>query len=210
MAGTVLAERAKVVADANGTREKILDCAASLYSRHGYGEGSVRNMAAAIGIRGPSLYHHFDSKEEITLELFRIAARTACAELDGIKSLGPAAAGEFLLDAAIAAHLRALFHPKRYLSALLRIYREVPQELRDDATRELAPYLKAWVDVLRRVSGKSQQSPAVTEIQVFFVFGAINSIEEWHYGRRAERFSLDDLRNILRLMLLGGIASGAG
>jgi AcrR family transcriptional regulator len=210
MAGTVLAERAKVVADANGTREKILDCAASLYSRHGYGEGSVRNIAAAIGIRGPSLYHHFDSKEEITLELFCIAARTASAELDGIKSLGPAAAGEVLLDAAIAAHLRALFHPKRYLSALLRIYREVPQELRDGATRELAPYLKAWVDVLRRVSGKNQQTPAVTEIQVFFVFGAINSIEEWHYGRRAERFSLDDLRDILRHMLLGGIASGAG
>jgi AcrR family transcriptional regulator len=210
MAGTGLAERAKVVADANGTREKILDCAANLYSRHGYGEGSVRNIAAAIGIRGPSLYHHFDSKEEITLELFRIAARTACAELDGIKSLGPAAAGEVLLDAAIAAHLRALFHPKRYLSALLRIYREVPQELRDGATRELAPYLKAWVDVLRRVSGKSQQTPAVTEIQVFFVFGAINSIEEWHYGRRAERFSLDDLRDILRHMLLSGIASGVG
>jgi AcrR family transcriptional regulator len=210
MVGTGLAERVKVVADANGTREKILDCAASLYSRHGYGEGSVRNIAAAIGIRGPSLYHHFVSKEEVTLELFRIAARTACAELDGIKSLGPAAAGEVLLDAAIAAHLRALFHPKRYLSALLRIYREVPQELRDGATRELAPYLKAWVDVLRRVSGKSQQTPAVTEIQVFFVFGAINSIEEWHYGRRAERFSLDDLRDILRHMLLSGIASGAG
>jgi AcrR family transcriptional regulator len=208
MAGAGLAARARVVADANGTREKILDCAASLYSRHGYGEGSVRNIAAAIGIRGPSLYHHFASKEEVTLELFRIAARTACAELESIASLSSNVDGEALLDAAIAAHLRALFHPKRYLSALLRIYREVPQELRDGATRELAPYLKAWVEVLRRVSGKGQQTPAVTEIQVFFVFGAINSIEEWHYGRRAERFSLSDLRNILRQMLLNGIASG--
>jgi AcrR family transcriptional regulator len=207
MAEAGLADRARAATEGSKTRERILDCAANLYSRHGYGEGSVRNIAAAIGIRGPSLYHHFASKEEITLELFRIAAHTACVELDAVNARSKVMGGEALLDASIAAHLRALFHPKRYLSALLRIYREVPQELRSEATRELAPYLKAWVGVLNRVAGKKAQSSPVTEIQVFFVFGAINSIEEWHYGRRAERFDLDDLRHILRGMLLSGIAS---
>ncbi|HTT83805.1 MAG TPA: TetR/AcrR family transcriptional regulator [Rhizomicrobium sp.] len=210
MAEAGLAERSRIAADGTGTRERILDCAANLYSRHGYGEGSVRNIAAAIGIRGPSLYHHFASKEEITLELFRIAAHTASAELDAVTARAAEMDGEALLDAAIAAHLRALFHPRRYLSALLRIYREVPQELRAEATRELTPYLRAWMRILNRVGGKGRRNSAVTEIQVFFVFGAINSIEEWHYGHRAERFSLDDLRDILRNMLLHGFASGRG
>jgi AcrR family transcriptional regulator len=208
MAEAAPAERS-MTADTNGTRERILDCAANLYSRHGYGEGSVRNIAAAIGIRGPSLYHHFASKEEITLELFRVAAQTARAELDRVIARGAKMDGEALLDAAIAAHLKALFHPKRYLSALLRIYREVPQELRSEATRELSPYLKSWVGILNRVAGRKPRDSAIAEIQVFFVFGAINSIEEWHYGRRAERFALDDLCDILRNMLLHGVASAS-
>ncbi len=166
----------------------------------------MRNIAAAIGIRGPSLYHHFASKEELTLELFRVAAQTACAELAVTDFIGRAVNGKDLLNAAIAAHLRALFHPKRYLSALLRIYREIPDDLRSAATRELSPYLKNWVEILRRVAGKRAHDPGLTEIQVFFIFGAINSIEEWHYGWRAERFSLDDLRGVLRDMLLRGIA----
>jgi AcrR family transcriptional regulator len=200
-----VAERPRPASDARGTREKILDGAARLYSRRGYGEGSIRNIAAAIGIRGPSLYHHFASKEEVTAELLRIAARTACAELEKVKSFAPDADGTMLLDAALAAHLRALFHPKRYLAALLRIYSEVPPELREVATRELAPYLKSWIGILRRAAGQKQSNVAVTEIQVFFIFGAINSILEWHYGQRADRFSLDDLRGILRDMLLRGL-----
>jgi TetR/AcrR family transcriptional regulator, cholesterol catabolism regulator len=200
-----LAARSKEGADARGTREKILDCAARLYSRHGYGEGSIRNIAAEIGIRGPSLYHHFASKEEVTMELFRVAAQTACAEFEQLKTLGAGVTPEVLLDAAIAAHLRTLFHPKRYLAALHRIYGEVPGELREAATRELSPYLKAWMGVLQRVHGKPAQDSAITEVHAFFIFGALDSIVEWHYGARAERFSLDNLRVLLRDMLLHGI-----
>jgi AcrR family transcriptional regulator len=205
MASSGLAVRSKQIADARGTREKILDCAARLYSRHGYSEGSIRNIAAEIGIRGPSLYHHFASKEDATQEIFRIAAQTALTELQQTATLPDDATPEMLLDAAIAAHLRALFHPKRYLSALLRIYSEVPPDLREAATRQLSPYLHAWMAILDRVHGAAIQEPIVTEVQVFFIFGAMNSITEWHYGKRADRFSLDDLRVLLRGMLLNGI-----
>ena len=204
MPGTVstLSRSARPSPDARGTRERILDGAASLFSEYGYNEGSIRNIAAAIGIRGPSLYHHFASKEEITAELLRIAAATLLQELASV----PASdlASETLLDAAIAAHLRVLFHPKRYFAALLKIYGNLPPELRETAMRELAPYLQAWIEILRRVSGRKADLD-VTEAQVFFVFGAINSLPDWHYGRRAKRFTFDDLRAILKRLLLDGL-----
>lgn len=200
-----LAVRPKQNSDQRVTREKILDCAAALYSRHGYGEGSIRNIAAEIGIRGPSLYHHFASKEEVTLELIRIAARTACSELDQALSQTGVQAPEHVLDAAIAAHLRALFHPKHYLAALLRIYSEVPTEMREVISAELSPYLTAWMGILRRVYRRTDDKQDLAEIHVFFIFGAMNSVIEWHYGRRAERFSLDSLRAILRDLLFRGL-----
>jgi AcrR family transcriptional regulator len=207
--GSTLSVPRLVGSDPRRTREKILDCAADLYSHHGYGEGSIRNIADRIGIRGPSLYHHFSSKEELTLDLVRIAAAEAYAALEPVSAIAFTTAPEALLDAAIEAHLRTLFHPKRYLAALLRIYSEVPPELREATTAALAPYLGGWMGILRHVYGKAPVRPEISEVHVFFIFGAVNSIVEWHYGRRAELFSLDDLRVILRDMLLRGLGPGS-
>ena len=47
------------------TKEKILDTALELFSRHGYDGASVRDIARAVGIRESSLYNHFPSKRAL-------------------------------------------------------------------------------------------------------------------------------------------------
>ena len=47
------------------TKEKILDTALELFSRHGYDGVSVRDIARAVGIRESSLYNHFPSKRAL-------------------------------------------------------------------------------------------------------------------------------------------------
>lgn len=49
----------------DGTRERILREASQLFARKGYTGTSTREIAAAVGIRQPSLFHHFASKREI-------------------------------------------------------------------------------------------------------------------------------------------------
>ncbi|PZQ60211.1 MAG: TetR/AcrR family transcriptional regulator [Phenylobacterium zucineum] len=44
------------------TRERILDVALELFAKHGYAGASMRQIAAAVGIRASSLYNHFDGK----------------------------------------------------------------------------------------------------------------------------------------------------
>ncbi len=51
------------------TRERILAEAADLFAVRGYGATSTRDISAAVGIRQPSLFHHFGSKGAILLEL---------------------------------------------------------------------------------------------------------------------------------------------
>jgi AcrR family transcriptional regulator len=46
-------------------RERILFEAANLIARRGYFGTSTRQIAVAAGIRQPSLFHHFSSKDEI-------------------------------------------------------------------------------------------------------------------------------------------------
>jgi len=47
------------------TRERILQVAIVLISQKGYAKTSTRDIAAALSIASPSLYHHFPSKEAI-------------------------------------------------------------------------------------------------------------------------------------------------
>jgi AcrR family transcriptional regulator len=50
-------------------RDQILTTAAQLFATTGYTKTSMRDVAAASGILAGSLYHHFESKEAIAVEL---------------------------------------------------------------------------------------------------------------------------------------------
>lgn len=47
------------------TRQRIMDEALTLFSEKGYGAVSVGQIADAVGIKAPSLYKHYESKQDI-------------------------------------------------------------------------------------------------------------------------------------------------
>lgn len=58
-----------------GTKERILHQALRLFSQKGYDAVSVEQIATAVGIKAPSLYKHFKSKQEIFDAIFEETAR---------------------------------------------------------------------------------------------------------------------------------------
>ncbi len=56
---------------ADGTRERILDIALRLFYARGYTGTSVNAIASEVGLSAPSLYWHFESKNELCFEAIR-------------------------------------------------------------------------------------------------------------------------------------------
>jgi AcrR family transcriptional regulator len=96
-------------------REEVLETAASLFASSGL-RTSLKEIADAAGILPGSLYHHFDSKEAIIVELVRRYQddldRVAKEALDALHELDPRPAEERIVElgeaiAACAVHHRA-------------------------------------------------------------------------------------------------------
>lgn len=189
---------------AGGTRQRILAGAAALFSDHGYAHGSIRNIAAAIGIRGPSVYHHFASKEDMAAAVLQEGVRVALRELDHVDVAALASDPDALLDAAIDAHLRAYRDEGRALMALVRTYRQLPPQLFVLAHQALRPYLDRWVSIIETVSEGSLPGRAEADAVCMFLFGAMNATVDW---QERPGFALPQpaLRALFRSVLLTGI-----
>src|ERR1700739_4030631 len=77
------------------TRDRLLRAAQQLIEEGGYGAASVAAIAERAGVAAGTLYRHFDSKQELFVELFRAvcareerAMRAAAAELEGGSAVG--------------------------------------------------------------------------------------------------------------------------
>ena len=104
-------------ATADGTLRRVQETALALFAERGYHGVSMRELAAAAGIRASSLYVHVASKEDLLLQLIvlgheehRDAMRQATLDADG-------GMPEAQLAAAVRAHVR--FHATFPLLALV-------------------------------------------------------------------------------------------
>ena len=71
LAATATAPLPEVVP--SGSRRLILETALRLFAERGFSGTSIRDIAAACNLQGPTIYSHYPSKEHVLAELVRVA-----------------------------------------------------------------------------------------------------------------------------------------
>ncbi len=185
------------------TRQEILRAAAILFRNRGYAASTLREIAAAAGMKAGSIYYHFDSKDEILDEVLDQGVREV---YDGVRAvIGSGADGadyRAKIAAAIHTHLTLLLAHSEFTSANIRIYGQLPENIRE----RHRPLRRAYTELWQTLSQDAQQAGQLREdIKIVplrqFLLGALNWTVEWF---DAERHSVDELaRRCTRLFFEG-------
>lgn len=178
--------------DSSG-RTRILEVAAGLFLDHGYEAASVRRIADAVGIQAASIYHHFDSKEELLAAILRRGMAVMDDAFD--RATGWAddhdADPRTRLAAHVRAHLAALYENGPFTAVHVTTFRTAPDEVRAAIVPVRDAYEARWTDLLRSMvdAGDLAADTAVGPARLLLL-GGMNATVGWFDPAVG---SLDDL-----------------
>lgn len=152
-------------------REALLIAAVRLFAARGYGEVGLEDIGAAVGISGPSVYHHFSSKLELLTTAFQRGAAVLQADL-AAAYIGAASSAE-AFEQLLSSYLRFAFTHHELLSALITDAAQLPPEGSARALQAERDYFGEWVHLLQQI--RRDVGPAEALIQVHAAVDVINN-----------------------------------
>ncbi|MFJ6617196.1 TetR/AcrR family transcriptional regulator [Kitasatospora sp. NPDC091335] len=151
-------------------REELLTAAVRLFHQRGFDNVSTDQLGAAVGISGPSVYRHFDSKAELLAASLVRGRERLWHEVDGAiaTAAGPGAA----LAAGLGAYVGFALRNGDYLGAMLSETERLAPPDRRAAVDFRRDFLRTWVGLLRQV--RPESDAAAARIRVHALFALVN------------------------------------
>lgn len=189
---------------ADETRARILDQSAKLFKERGFAAVSLRAIADAADMKAGSVYYHFKSKEDIVLEVLDTGIeKVHRAVEDTFRNSKSSDTPAEIVKACIATHLETLHTHSDYTSANVRIYGQVPEEIREKALRVRRRYEKLWDSILESCYSLGGFGSNV-DLKLFrlMLIGTLNATLEWF---DPEKGDIQELAANYSYILLNGL-----
>ncbi|MDH6576663.1 helix-turn-helix domain-containing protein [Kitasatospora sp. MAP5-34] len=151
-------------------REELLTAAVRLFHERGFDNVSTDQLGAAVGIAGPSVYKHFDSKSELLAAALVRSRERLWHEVEGAIRAGTTPAGA--LSAGLRAYVGFAGHNVHYLGAMLSETDRLAEPDRKAALDFRRDFLRTWVGLLQQLRPEYENAEA--RIRVHAMFALVN------------------------------------
>jgi len=159
-----------------GNARSILDAAAALFRRQGYGATTMRDISQAIGLSKAGLYHHYQSKEELLTGIVTTGTDALLAQLRAVESSG--LPPEEKLRLFVRTRMQTI---AEYQDMLTVIWQERPliaQETFAALTKQLEAYRAGTAELIEEARRAGVISP---DIDSHLLMLAIDGMTGWSY-----------------------------
>jgi AcrR family transcriptional regulator len=185
------------------SRDFILESAAQVFRQKGFHGASMADIAEAVNLQKASLYHHFESKQEILLQLLDRALDMLSDEMGQV--LATELPADEKLRLAMRTYLKTLSHQGDLVSVLLLEYRSLESELYTRHIPHRDRFEAMWRELLRDGVQSGTFECDDVPLAVRGLLGMLNWTITWYRpnGRRsveqiAEHFANVFMSGILR------------
>ena len=191
-----------------GTREKVLEAAAKLFSVNGYRGTTLRQIASLCEMKAGSIYYHFESKDQILAEVLDYGVeRVFRAVREAIDAQPRDASSYQRVGAAINAHLKSFFVLGDYTTTNIRVFQQAPPWMQERNLRLRDEYEDYWKKLLQQGKDKGEiRSDLDLGVARLFLIGAMNWTVEWY--KTSER-TFESLTDIYTDILFNGLSDRA-
>ncbi|MCS7188332.1 MAG: TetR/AcrR family transcriptional regulator [Bacteroidia bacterium] len=160
-------------------RQRILEAAIELFGQKGYERVSLRQLAQAVGLTPPTLYHYFPTKEALLETLAHQVAEKFELATAGIAESNWEVTHK--LERFCEAHLIALLEKPLQATIFLR---EAPQHLSEPQRSAFLTRQRQYESRVERILEEGLQKNLFREIEPRFVavslLAALNATATWY------------------------------
>jgi len=197
---------APLINETESGRDRITDAAAGLFLRNGYAQTSLRDIAAAVGIKAGSIYYHFDSKEALLRDILQRGITVMEEAFEQAAAHARDAGPAERIRAHVAGHLSALFDHGPYTTNHVSAFHIAPESVKEAVIPARDRYERMWVGLFDELAASGAMAPDVPPgLSRLALFGAMNFAVEWFDPHRG---NLDELADVIARQFWRGVAAG--
>jgi AcrR family transcriptional regulator len=164
--------------DVADRRALIVRVAATLFRERGYSSTTVREIAVEVGLSSGALFHHFNTKEDILLEVVAAGLQGCMATINAV--LLTAKTPRERLHGMVQAHMSALLEGSpETKSVMFYEWWSLSTQARRKVVALRDRYEKTWASAIAEAQS-STASPADNRVKRLLLFGAMNWTTQWY------------------------------
>jgi len=186
------------------TSERLLDAAAALFADKGYVGTSTREIAAALGIRKASLYHHIGNKEELLYDICKSSLEQIRCDVES--ALNGLQSPRERISALITTHVESMLRDQKRHSVAVAEMHLLSQE----RLAQVRSLRDRYESLVRSVLQQAQNAGMLRrDIPMKYLclclLGLMNRLEIWYRG--SGPLSPHEFAQLLEAIFLTGAAA---
>jgi len=179
-------------------REAMLDAAAKLFSSRGYVDTGIDDIGEAVGVTGPAVYRHFESKEALLIALVERAIEHSEAIVPRVRA--EASSPDDALVRLVAYTVAECIADRELTAIYWQESRNLPDASRRRFERAQRQMIDDYAEVLREA--RPELSPSAARMAVYAASALTRSV-----ANRESSLPEDQLHRLLETMAHAALLS---